>query len=110
MGKKEAQQTVRRLQKAFPEVMEALEALDGAARDAGPLDEKAVVLLRFAAALAVGADEAMRGYAGQAMDAGVRADELRHAVIALANVVSAPRVIAASFVVDEALAAKKVKK
>lgn len=65
----------------FPEVDQALRSLRQACADAGPLDAKTQLLVRLAAAAALGFEPAVKAEATRAAGIGVSPAELRQAVL-----------------------------
>lgn len=85
----------RRLNKSFPEYMEAVRRLGEAAQKEGPLDAKSVQLVQLAAAAATRSEGAVHSHTRRAMEAGAAPDEIRHALIALTSTLGFPTVSAA---------------
>jgi AhpD family alkylhydroperoxidase len=79
----------------YPQYMHALEALGDAIRRAGPLDAKTIHLVQLAAAAAQRSEGAVHSHARRALEAGVTAEELRHALIAITSTIGFPNVSAA---------------
>lgn len=110
MSKKDKQPFYRKMKKAYPEVIAALDTLGSAAKQAGPLDEKTVQLIQLAAAAAIRAEGSVQSHARRALEAGAKPEEVRHALLALVNIVGFPGVIAATNSADEVLEARRKKK
>jgi 4-carboxymuconolactone decarboxylase len=91
----------RQLAARHPRVFEALDQLGAAVRD-GPLDERTVQLVQLGAAAAARSEGAVHSHTRRALAAGVSADEVRHALVALVSTVGLPTVTAAlSWAEDE---------
>jgi alkylhydroperoxidase/carboxymuconolactone decarboxylase family protein YurZ len=83
------------LRTRYPGYIEAVESLGKAVRDAGPLDEKTVLLVQLGAAAARGSEGSVLSHARRAMDAGASLDEVCHALIGLTSTIGFPTVAAA---------------
>lgn len=90
-----------KLKERHAELIEAVEVMGNAARSAGPLDEKAVQLIKLAAAAAIGSKGALRSHALRALEAGASIEEVRHAIIVLTSTIGFPTVAAALARIDE---------
>ncbi|MDA8414988.1 MAG: carboxymuconolactone decarboxylase family protein [Desulfobacteraceae bacterium] len=90
-----------KLKERHAELIEAVEVMGNAARAAGPLDEKAVQLIKLAAAAAIGSKGALRSHALRALEAGASIEEVRHAIIVLTSTIGFPTVAAALARIDE---------
>lgn len=100
----ETSQNYLKLKERHPELITAVEEMGTAARNAGPLDEKAVQLIKLGAAAAIGSKGALRSHAQQALAAGASIEEVRHAVIVLTSTIGFPTVAAALARIDEVVA------
>lgn len=89
------------LKEQYTELIEAVEAMGNAARNAGPLDEKAVQLIKLGAAAAIGSKGALRSHALRALEAGATIEEVRHAIIVLTSTIGFPTVAAALARIEE---------
>jgi molybdopterin synthase catalytic subunit len=83
------------IQKNYPEFIKAVEDLGRTSMQAGPLDEKTVLLLRLAAAAAMRSKGSVQSHARQALESGVTSRELEHALVALTSTIGFPTVAAA---------------
>ncbi|MFZ5427614.1 MAG: carboxymuconolactone decarboxylase family protein [Thermodesulfobacteriota bacterium] len=79
----------------YPAYIEAVETLGKAVRDAGPLDEKTVLLVQLGAAAANGSEGSVLSHARRAMAAGASLDEIYHALMGLTSTIGFPTVAAA---------------
>ncbi|GFK95574.1 hypothetical protein NNJEOMEG_03442 [Fundidesulfovibrio magnetotacticus] len=86
-----------------PGVIEAVEALGKAVRDAGPLDEKTVLLIQLGAAAANRSEGSVLSHARRALNAGASLDEVYHALTGLTSTIGFPAVAAAISWVRKAL-------
>jgi 4-carboxymuconolactone decarboxylase len=79
----------------YPEFIKAAETLGKTVKTAGPLDEKAVLLIQLGAAAAMRSDGSVTSHAKRALAAGCAREEIDHALVALASVIGFPSVAAA---------------
>lgn len=91
------------LRTLFPQVIEQLETMGKTLHEAGPLDEKTLLLTQMCAAAAMHSEGSVRSHARRALAAGVTAEQLRHALIAQLNTIGFPTVAAALAWVEEDL-------
>jgi len=91
------------LKERHGELINAVEALGAAARNAGPIDDKTIHLIQLAAAAAVRSEGSARSHAVRAMEAGATAEEVRHAIIVLTSTIGFPAVAAALSWVEEVI-------
>jgi alkylhydroperoxidase/carboxymuconolactone decarboxylase family protein YurZ len=99
----------RSLTKRHPHYLAAVEALGQAVRESGPLDSKSLHLVQLAAAAAIRSEGAVHSHVRRAMEEGVTADEIRHALISLTSTIGFPNVTAALSWCDDVLRAAKNK-
>ena len=79
----------------YPDVIDAVETLGKAVRDAGPLDEKTVLLVQLGAAAANRSEGSVLSHARRALAAGVGMDQIYHALMGLTSTIGFPAVAAA---------------
>lgn len=65
----------------YPEVFSSYESLGNAAREAGPLSDRDIALVRLATAAGAGMEGAIHAHCRRALEKGLTADEIRHAII-----------------------------
>jgi len=94
----------RRLNKSFPQYMEAVRHLGEVAQQEGPLDIKSLQLIQLAAAAAIRSEGSVHSHARRALVAGAAPDEIRHALIALTSTLGFPTVSAALSWAEEMIA------
>lgn len=92
-----------KLKERHTEFINAVEAMDKAALDSGPLDEKTVQLIQLGAAAAIGSKGALRSHALRALEAGATHEEIRHAIIVLTGTIGFPIVASALARMDEVI-------
>src|SRR5687767_10527887 len=78
----------------YPELLDAVEALGQAAKQAGPLDEKTLHLVQLSAAAAVRSEGAVHSHTRRALAAGATREEICHALIAVTSTIGFPNVTA----------------
>jgi AhpD family alkylhydroperoxidase len=110
MAKNKAPQFYLQLRKEHPGVFHALEALGGAVRAAGPLDERASHLVQLAAAAATRSEGAVHSHVRRALAAGVKPKEIEHALLLLLSTVGMPQVVAALSWAHDVMGSAKKKK
>jgi AhpD family alkylhydroperoxidase len=93
-----------KLKERHGELIDAVESMSKAARNAGPLDEKTLQLIQLGAAAAIGSKGGMSSHALRALEAGATKEEVRHAIIVLTSTIGFPTVAAALARMDEVLA------
>jgi len=92
-----------KLKDEYPKYFAAVEALGEAVRDAGPLDEKTLHLVQLAAAAASRSEGAVHSHVRRGLAAGLKPEELRHALIAATSTIGFPNVTAAMSWADDVL-------
>ncbi len=84
-------------------VIEAMNGVGDAVREAGPLEEKTSHLLQLAAAASQRSEGAVHSHARRAMRSGATPDEIRHALVVLIPTIGYPTVAAALSWADDIL-------
>ena len=79
----------------YPACIDAVEALGKAVRDAGPLDEKTILLVQLGAAAAAHSEGSVLSHARRAVKAGATLEEIYHALLGLTSTIGFPTVAAA---------------
>lgn len=90
----------RSIRERFVEYGKALDQLDKAARDSGPIDDKTSQLIQLAAAAAIRSEGGVHSHARRAMEQGASREEIYHALILLGGTIGFPNVAAAIAWVD----------
>ncbi len=90
------------IRKEFPEVFKAHEKL-GEVTSKGPLSKKQSHLIKLAASAAIRSEGAVHSHARQALAAGLKPTEIRHAIIMLTSTIGFPTMMAALSWVDDVL-------
>ncbi len=70
-----------KLQKEYPDVVEAYERFGRACSGAGPLDGKTSELVKVALALGAGLEGGVHSHVRRALQAGAKPEELRHIAV-----------------------------
>ncbi|OHB47389.1 MAG: alkylhydroperoxidase, partial [Planctomycetes bacterium GWF2_39_10] len=86
-----------------------VEELGKVVKQEGPLDERTAHLIQLAAAATVHSEGAVHSHVRRAMDAGVTADEIYHAIILLTSTIGFPSVVAALSWADDVIKARRKK-
>ncbi len=73
----------------------ALDELGKTIRQEGPLEEKTAHLIQLAAAATIRSEGAVHSHARRALEAGVKPEEIYHAIILLTSTIGFPTVSAA---------------
>ncbi|UTV29162.1 carboxymuconolactone decarboxylase family protein [Photobacterium atrarenae] len=94
----------RMMQQEYPELLEAVESLGKAVKQAGPVDEKTAQLIQLAAAAACRSEGAVHSHTQRALAAGASAEEVRHSLILLTSTLGFPCVMAALSWAEDKLA------
>ncbi len=79
----------------YRSVIDAVESVGQAVKQAGPLDEKTAQLIQLAAAASVRSEGSVHSHVRRALDAGATTEEVRHALILLTSTIGFPAVAAA---------------
>jgi len=91
---------------AYPSVAKAYRDLGDACSQAGPLDEKTRALVHLGIAVGRQHEGAVHSHTRKALEAGLRAAEIRHAVILSTTTIGFPAMMAALSWVDDVLTKK----
>lgn len=103
MSKKKGPKHYRRLQKRFPEVLDAVQNLGATVRKAGPLDNKTSELIQLGVAASLGSVGSVNSHTRRALQAGASEEELQHALLLLISTIGFPKVAAALAWIEEVL-------
>ncbi|MBR9997407.1 MAG: carboxymuconolactone decarboxylase family protein [Cyclobacteriaceae bacterium] len=91
-----------KIKEQFPEIVDAYEKL-GKATHQGPLEHKYVHLIKLAVSAAVRSEGAVHSHTRKALEVGATPEEIRHAIVLLANTIGFPGMMAALSWVDDIL-------
>jgi len=92
------------LSEEFPGVAAAYEQLADASRNAGPLDEETVALLKVAVSVGRGAWRTVHAHAKKALKGGARPDALRQVALLALPTIGLPAALDALRWIDESIA------
>lgn len=87
----------------YPEFMHAYEAMGKAAREAGPLSDREVALVKLAISITAGLEGGAHSHTRKALKAGCSPDELRHVAILTAPTIGFPTMMRAKSWVEDVL-------
>jgi len=91
----------------FPELAKAYDELAVKCHGWGPLDAKTRRLVKLGIAIGLSSEGGVRSHARRALEEGMTADELRHAVLMAFTTAGFPTMIAAQKWVDEVVDKQK---
>ncbi len=89
--------------KQFPEVGKSYTSLSKAVKEAGPLDEKTRALIKIGISAGSRQEGALHSHVRKALDAGVTATEIRHAILQCLPTIGFPGMMAAMSWADDIL-------
>lgn len=93
----------KEFQQQFPEVTKAYDELAAKCHHWGPLDEKTRRLIKLGIAIGLNSEGGVRSHARRALEEGISADELRHAVLLAFTTAGFPMMMAAMKWVDKVI-------
>jgi 4-carboxymuconolactone decarboxylase len=93
----------KEFQQQFPEIAKAYDELALKCHGWGALDAKTRRLIKLGTAIGLSSEGAVRSHARRALEEGVTADEVRHAVLLALTTAGFPTMIAAMKWVDEVI-------
>jgi AhpD family alkylhydroperoxidase len=93
----------QRFTERHPTLAAAYDALSEACREAGPLDERTVALVKLAISVGRHADRTVHSHAKKALRAGVEANELRHVARIALPTIGLPAALDALGWIDESI-------
>ena len=95
-------------QKQYPKIAKTYDALAESCNKHGPLTKKSQRLIKLGIAIGINSEGGVRSHARQALEEGIKPDEIRHAVLMATTTAGFPTMIAALKWVEEVI--KKAKK
>lgn len=93
--------------KQFPEVAQAYAALGNSCNKQGPLDKRCQRLIKLGIAIGINSEGGVRSHARRALEEGISADEIRHAVLMATTTAGFSTMIAAMKWVEEVIKKSK---
>ena len=103
MAIKRTPSAYRRLKIQHADYLNAVEALGFAVRHAGPLEEKVTQLVQLGAGAAIRSEGAVHSHVRRALEIGVSANEIHHALISVTSTIGFPTVRAALSWADDVI-------
>ena len=94
-------------QKKYPRVAQDFGQLAQACHQAGPLDTKSRRLIKVGIAIGIGSEGDLQSHVIQALEEGVTADEIRHAILQSLTTAGFPKMIVAMRWAEEIIGKKK---
>ena len=96
----------RQMHQDHPEFMRAYESLGQAAREAGPLSDREVALVKLAISIGAGLEGAAHSHSRKALEAGCQPADLRHVALLSAPTIGFPTMMRARSWVEDVLQPK----
>ncbi|MGV3484625.1 MAG: carboxymuconolactone decarboxylase family protein [Planctomycetaceae bacterium] len=91
------------MHKSHPDVMRAYEAFGQAVREAGPLSDREVSLVKLAISIGAALEGAAHSHCRKAVEAGCTADDLRHVAMLSAPTIGFPAMMRAKSWVEDVI-------
>lgn len=91
------------MHRSYPDVMVAYEAFGRAVKDAGPLSDREVSLVKLAISIGAGLEGAAHSHCRKALEAGCSHDDLRHVAVVSAPTIGFPTMMRARSWVEDVL-------
>lgn len=93
----------QRMHQSNPKLMQAYETFGKAAREAGPLTDREVSLVKLAISIGAGLEGAAHSHCRKALEAGCSDEDLRHVAILSAPTIGFPTMMRAKSWVEDVL-------
>lgn len=93
----------RQMHAQYPELMQAYESFTATTRDAGPLSDREIALVKLAISVGAGLEGAAHSHARKALEAGCQPNDLRHLTLLAAPTIGFPTMMRARSWVEEVL-------
>lgn len=93
----------RQMHASYPEMMKAYEAFGEAVRQAGPLSEREVALVKLAISIGAGLEGAAHSHCRKALEAGCSPEDLRHVAVVAAPTIGFPTMMRARSWIEDVL-------
>ena len=93
----------QKMHEDYPALMQSYESFGKSARQAGPLSDREVSLVKLAISLGAGLEGASHSHCRKALEAGCTPDELRHVAILSAPTTGFPTMMRAKSWVEDVL-------
>lgn len=95
--------TYQKMHSDFPDFMQAYEAMGQAARQAGPLTDREVAMVKLAISIGAGLQGGAHSHCRKALKAGCTHEELRHVAMLAAPTIGFPTMMRAKSWVEDVL-------
>ncbi|MBB3206368.1 alkylhydroperoxidase/carboxymuconolactone decarboxylase family protein YurZ [Rhodopirellula rubra] len=93
----------QKMHENYPEFMQAYEAMGKATREAGPLSDREVALVKLAISITAGLEGGSHSHTRKALAAGCSDDDLRHVAMLTAPTIGFPTMMRAKSWVEDVL-------
>lgn len=93
----------KQMHRSYPDMMLAYEAFGKAAKDAGPLSDREVSLVKLAISIGAGLEGAAHSHCRKALEAGCSPEDLRHVAVVSAPTIGFPTMMRARSWVEDVL-------
>ena len=93
----------KQMHQDYPALMQAYEAFGKAAREAGPLSEREVALVKLAVSLGAGLEGAAHSHCRKALQAGCTPEDLLHVAVVSAPTIGFPTMMRAKSWVEDVI-------
>lgn len=91
----------KKMHDSYPELMQAYESFGKAAKEAGPLTDREVALVKLAVSIGAALEGAAHSHCRKAIEAGCSADDLRHVAVVSAPTIGFPTMMRAKSWVED---------
>ena len=93
----------KKMHVSYPELMQAYESFGKAAKEAGPLTDREVALVKLAVSIGAALEGAAHSHCRKAIEAGCSADDLRHVAVVSAPTIGFPTMMRAKSWVEDVI-------
>ena len=93
----------KQMHERYPELMQAYESFGEAARNAGPLSDREVALVKLGISIGAGLEGAAHSHCRKALEAGCQPTDLRHVAVLSAPTTGFPAMMRARSWVEDVL-------
>ena len=93
----------KQMHQTYPELMKAYESFGQEAREAGPLSQREVALVKLAISIGSGLEGAAHSHCRKALEAGCTPEDLRHVALVSAPTIGFPTMMRARSWVEDVL-------
>ncbi|MCD0463098.1 carboxymuconolactone decarboxylase family protein [Roseiconus lacunae] len=93
----------KKMHEDYPDLMQAYESFGKASKEAGPLSDREVALVKLAISLGAGLEGAAHSHCRKALEAGCTSDDLRHVALLSAPTIGFPTMMRAKSWVEDVI-------